>query len=48
MSKDELAQLLGVQASQVDNLFDLADPCSYDLLQAAAKRLSERAALRVG
>jgi antitoxin HicB len=46
MSKHELAQLLGVQASQVDNLFDLSDTGSYDLLQSAAKRLSERTALR--
>jgi predicted XRE-type DNA-binding protein len=44
----ELARLLGVQLSRVDKLFDLTDTTSDGLLETAAKRVSERAALRSG
>jgi antitoxin HicB len=48
VDKAELARLLGVQLSRVDKLFDLTDTTSDDLVEKAAKRVSERAALRSG
>jgi antitoxin HicB len=46
MGKAELAKLMNVQASLVDKLFKLSDTSSQDLLEAAARHLRERAALR--
>jgi antitoxin HicB len=48
VDKAELARLLGVQLSRVDKLFDLTDTTSDGLVETAAKRVSERAALRPG
>lgn len=48
MGTAELAQFLDLPTSRIDALFDLADTRSTDLVEIAARRLRERAAMRSG